>query len=104
MNFAIIGRNINLTESLLAHVERRVRSALSRLGKKISHAVVQLTGIYGSNSSLDKQCEVTAFLSPREKVVVKEIGRDFYTTINRALDRLERSIRLRINRAPARTR
>ncbi|MGH7926714.1 MAG: ribosome hibernation-promoting factor, HPF/YfiA family [Candidatus Binatia bacterium] len=100
MNFAIIGQNINLTESLLAHVERRIRCALGRFGKKIRHAAVQLTGLNGPNSRLDKQCKVTAFLSRGGKIIVKEISADFHTAINRALDRLERSIRLKIKGAP----
>jgi ribosomal subunit interface protein len=100
VNFAIIGRNINLTESLLAHVECRVRAALSRFGKKVRSAAVQLTGT-GPNSRLDKQCKVTAFLSRGEKLVVKEVGGDFYTMINRALERLERFIRLKIEPDPA---
>jgi ribosomal subunit interface protein len=98
MNFAVIGRNMSLTEPLLAHVERRLRSALGRFGKKIRHAAVQLTGISGPHSGFYPQCKVTAFLSPRGKVIVKEIGADFHTVINRALDKLERSVRLKLKR------
>lgn len=99
MKFAVIGRNINLTEPLLAHVERRLRSALRRFGKKIRHAAVQLTGISGPRRGFHPQCKVTAFLSPRGKVIVKEIASDFHTAINRALDRLESSVGLKLERA-----
>ncbi len=96
MNFAVIGRNINLTEPLLAHAERRLRSVLSQFGKKIRHAAVQLAGITGPRNGFYSQCKVTAFLSPRGKVIVQEIGADFHTAINRALDRLERSVRRKL--------
>ena len=98
MNFAVIGRNINLTELLLAHLERRLRSALRRFGKKIRHTAVQLAAFTGVRSGFYSQCKVTAFLSPRGKVIVQETGADFNSVINRALDRLERSVRLKLNR------
>jgi len=99
VNFAVVGRNINLTEPLLAHVERRLRSALRRFGKKIRHAAVQLTDISGTRSGFHPQCKVTAFLSPRGKVIVKAMASDFHTAINRALDRLESSVGLKLERA-----
>ncbi len=98
MNFAVIGRNINLTELLLAHLERCLRSALRRFGKKIRHTTVQLAAFTGVRSGFYSQCKVTAFLSPRGKVIVQETGPDFNSVINRALDRLERSVRLKLNR------
>jgi ribosomal subunit interface protein len=98
VNFAITGRNIKLTASLLAHVERRLRAALRRFGENVRHAAVQLTSMDGPRSGFNPQCKVTAFLSPRGRVVVKEIGADFHTAINRALDRLERSVRLKLKR------
>ena len=98
MNFAEIGRNINLTELLLAHLDRRLRSALRRFGKKIRHTAVQLAAFTGVRSGFYSQCKVTACLSPGGKVIVQETGADFHSVINRALDRLERSVRLKLNR------
>jgi ribosomal subunit interface protein len=98
VNFAITGRNIKLTAPLLGHVERRLRAALRRFGDTVRHAVVQLTCMDGPRSGFYPQCKVTAFLSPRGKVIVKEIGADFHTAINRALDKLERSVRLKLRR------
>lgn len=97
MNFAVIGTNINLTEPLLAHVERRLRSVLSQFGTKIRHAAVQLAGITGPRGGFYFQCKVTVFLAPRGLVIVKEIGADFHTAINQALDRLERAVRLKLS-------
>ena len=97
MNFAITGRNIKLTASLLARGTAIARRA-EAFGRKIRHAAVQLTCMDGPRSGFYPQCKVTAFLSPRGRVVVKEIGADFHTAINRALDRLEHSVRLKLKR------
>ena len=58
MKFGIQGRHIELTAALLAHVERRLRFALSRFGQKIRLAAVQLADLNGPRGGLDKQCRV----------------------------------------------
>lgn len=92
MKFGIRGRHIELTEALLAHVERRLRFALSRFGQKIRRVAVQLTDLNGPRGGLDKQCRVTVTLSPSGKLMVEAIDADLPTAIDRAADRLERSV------------
>ena len=92
MKFSIRGRHIGLTEALLAHVERRLRFALSRFGQKIRQVAVQLTDLNGPRGGVDKQCRVTATLSPSGRVMVEEIDAALHTAIDRAAERLERSV------------
>jgi putative sigma-54 modulation protein len=99
MKFGIRGRHIDLTELLLAHVERRLRFALSRFGQKIRQAAVQLTDLNGPRGGFDKQCKVTVTLSPSGKVIVMAIDADLHTAIDRAADRLERSVTRKLERA-----
>lgn len=92
MTFGIRGRGIELTEALLAHVERRLRSALRQFEQKIRQAAVQLADLHGPPDGLDKQCRVTVTLSPSGKVTAKAIETDLHTAIDRAADQLERSV------------
>ena len=92
MNFSIRGRHIELTPALLTHVERRLRFALSRFGQKIRQVAVQLLDLNGPPGRLDKQCRVTVTLSPSGKVMVGATDADLPTAIDRAADRLERSV------------
>ncbi len=98
MRIGIRGRHIELTEALLAHVERRLRFALSRFGQKIRLAAAQLADINGPRGGVDKQCKVTVTLSPSGKVMVEATDADLHTAIDRAADRLERSVTRELRR------
>jgi putative sigma-54 modulation protein len=92
MNFGIRARGIELTAALLGHVERHLRFAWKRFGQRIRHASVQLTDLNGPRGGLDKQCRVTVTLFPSGKVMVGATEADLSTAIDRAADRLERSV------------
>lgn len=98
MRFAIRGRHIQLTEATVGHVERRVRFGLSGFGPRIREAVVQLTDLNGPRGGLDKQCQITVTLSPSGKVRVKGTGTDLNSAIDRAADRVERSVTRELER------
>jgi hypothetical protein len=57
LKFGIRGLQIALTDALLAHVERRLRVALSRFGPRIREAAVKLTDLNGPRGGFDKQCQ-----------------------------------------------
>lgn len=92
MKLGIRGRHMVLTAPLLAHVERRLRFALSRFEQTIRQIAVQVTDLNGPRSGFDKQCRVTATLSPSGKVIVGAIDADLHRAIDRAADRLEHSV------------
>jgi putative sigma-54 modulation protein len=98
MKFGIRGRHMELTEALLAHVESRLRLAMSRFGQKIRQAAVQLKNLNGPHGRFDKQCKVTVTLFPSGKVIVKAVDADLHTAIDRAADRLERSVMRKLER------
>jgi len=98
MKFGIRGRGIELTEELLAHVERRLRPALSHFEQKIRQAAVQLADLNGPRGGLDKQCRVTVTLSPSGKVRAKGVDTDLHTAIDRAAEELERSVTRELER------
>jgi len=98
MKLGIQGRHIALTATLLAHVERRLRFALSRFGEKIRLAAAQLADINGPRGGVDKQCKVTVTLSPSGKVMAEATDADLHRAIDRAADRLERSVTRELRR------
>lgn len=87
-----------LTATLLAHVERRLRFALIRFEQKIRQIAVLVTDLNGRRGGLDKQCRVTVTLSPSGKVMVGATDADLHTAIDRAADRLERSVTRELER------
>ena len=90
-----------MTEALLAHVERRLRFALSRFGPKIRQAAVKLTDLNGPRGGLDKQCQITVTLSPSGKVRVEATAAALHTAIDLVFQRLERSVTRELERRRA---
>ena len=98
MRFGIRGRHVALTEAVLAHVESRVRFALSRFGPRIRQIAVKLTDLNGPRGGFDKQCRVTATLSPSGKVMVEGTDAYLHNAIDIASDRLDRSVTRELER------
>lgn len=98
MRVGIQGRHIELTAPLLAHVERRLRFALSRFEQRIRQVAVQVTDLNGPRGGLDKQCRVTVTLSPSGKVMVGATDANLHAAVDRAADRLERSVTRQLER------
>ncbi len=92
MELGIRGRHIALTATLLAHVERRLRFALSRFEQKIRQIAVRVTDLNGPRGGFDKQCRVTATLSPSGKVTVGATDADLHAAIDHAANRLKHSV------------
>lgn len=101
MRIGIRRRHVELTAALLDHVERRLRFALCRFGQKIRLAAVQLADLNGPHGGVDKQCKVTVTLSPSGKVMVEATDADLHSAIDRAADRVERSVTRELERRRA---
>ena len=104
MKFGIRGRHVELTEAVLGHVESRVRFALSRFGPRIRQIAVKLTDLNGPRGGFDKQCRVTATLSPSGKVMVEATAAYLHSAIDIASDRLDRSVTRELERRRERAR
>ena len=87
-----------LTEALLAHVERRLRLILTQFGQRIKQVAVRLTELHAQHRGLDKQCKVKATLFPSGNVMVTAVDPNLHTAIDRAADRLERSVTRELER------
>jgi ribosomal subunit interface protein len=98
MEFGIRGRHVDLTEALLAHVERRLRFWLSRFGPRIRRVAVKLTDLNGPRGGFDKRCQITVTLSPSGKVMVEATDADLHTAIDLASDRLQQSVTRELER------
>ncbi len=92
MQLQVRGRNIELTEALRAHVERRLQFALSRFGQRIGRVLVRLADVNGPRGGDDKSCHVDVNLFPSGKVLVEDLDADLYAAIDRAAERVGRSV------------
>jgi ribosomal subunit interface protein len=82
-------RNVEISESLRAHVERRLGYALARFGQRIARVIVRFSDVPGDGE--DKRCQIHVGLRSRS-ARVEDTDADPFTAVDRAAERLSRSI------------
>jgi ribosomal subunit interface protein len=98
MQIDIQARNFSLTDALRSHAERRVRFALTCCDDHIRRVVMRLSDINGPRGGTDKRCHLQVVLAGLPDVVVEDIEADLYVAIDRATDRVGRSVVRKIDR------
>ncbi len=81
-----------------AEVEDRIHAALSRFGQRIVTLDLYLSDENGPRGGVDKNCRLIAKLSPYGLLAVQDRDSDLSTLIDRAVERLARSVRRELER------
>jgi len=95
----IRGRDIYITESLRAHIERKLRFALDRFTGQIRGVRVMLADLNGPRGGIDKCCQLEISLEPSSKIVMEDRAANVYVAIDRLADKAGIYIARRIERA-----
>jgi putative sigma-54 modulation protein len=99
MQIGIQARGFTLTEALRAYCERKIRLALGSSSGKVRGALMRLTDENGPKGGIDKRCSIRVVLHEAPMVVVTQDETDLYFAIDRAADRMARTISRRLDRA-----
>jgi putative sigma-54 modulation protein len=86
-------------DALRAHVERRLRFALSRFGNRVGRVVVRIGRLNGDQGTNARSCHIETRLASFGTVAVKDGGTDLFAAIDRAAGRMERLIAHYVERA-----
>ena len=92
MTVNIQARNVEISESLRAHVTRRLLFALSRFGRQIQRVSVKFKDANGLRGGMDKNCCVDVCLHRSRRVRIEDLDSDLFAVIDRAADRAARSV------------
>jgi len=98
MHFDIRTQGFDLTAGLREHAERRLTFALDRARHDIGKVNMRLSDINGPRGGRDKRCLVRIAIPRAREVVVEDTDTDLYVAIDRAVDRIERSVSRRLER------
>ena len=92
MRITVRKQNVDLSETLNQHIERRMLFALGRFQRRIRRVTVRVCDINGPCGSVDKTCQVVVDLIPSGKIIVKDTDGDLYAAISRAVERVGRTV------------
>jgi len=79
------------SESLRAHIIRRIRFQVRRLGRVLSAVVVRFSDVNGPKGGVDKRCQVLLRGPGHRPVMIEELGADAYATADIAVERAARA-------------
>lgn len=86
-----------LTPALSEHTERRLRFALKHAADKVQRVTVRLADVNGPRGGVDKKCSVHIMLNGVPDIVSEDTEADMYMAINRAVDRVGRTVLRRMS-------
>ena len=91
MRVEIRERDVEVTEVLRAHVERRLGLALGRFGDRIGRVTVRLSGANGRTGEQATRCQIDVSLRP-QNVRAGDTDADLFAAVDNASNRVSRSV------------
>lgn len=98
MHIDVIARSFPLTDAMRAYVKRRLDFSLSVRSSHIKCVVVRLSDTNGPRGGNDKCCHVQVIVPGHADIVVQDTESDLYAAIDRATDRVSRTVARRMAR------
>ena len=91
MKIQIAKCEVDVTDVLRDHVERRLALALSRFADQIGRVIVRFSHADGDANGAHKRCQIEVALRPR-RLDVEDTDVDLFAAVNHATDRASRSV------------
>ncbi|MGB7624669.1 MAG: ribosome-associated translation inhibitor RaiA [Terriglobia bacterium] len=98
MQFEIHTKNIEISQPLRVHIERRLSFALERFAVRIARVCVRVGDLNGPKGGIDKRCRVAIVLAPSTMIVMEAQDSNIYVAIDRVADKAGRCIGRRLKR------
>lgn len=96
MKVDVHAQGFTLTDAITSHTERRLRFALKHAADQVQNVTVRLADINGPRGGVDKRCSIHVVLSGVPDIVTEDTEADMYIAINRAVDRVGRTVLRRV--------
>ena len=91
MQIRIRDDDVEVTDALRVHVERRLGIALGRFGDRIGRVMVRLSSAGVNAGGRVKRCQIDVGLRPI-KVQAGDVDADVFAAVDHASDRVSRSV------------
>jgi ribosomal subunit interface protein len=98
MRITVRAVRVEIGDDVRGCIERRLRFALGRFGRRVVSVRVRLEDLNGSRGGWDKRCSLSARLNGAPALRVEETHKDLYPAIDRAAGRLDRAVTKEITR------
>ena len=100
MQIHIHSDDFDLTDGLREHIVKRLAYSLNHGREVISRVVVRLADVNGPRGGVDKCCGIEVRLKGASTIAIDDTQADLYVAIDRAAERIGRTLDRRIARRP----
>jgi ribosomal subunit interface protein len=94
----VLGRQVEVDESVHAHIARRIDFSLGRLSPHILRVTVTIVDINGPRGGEDKACRIEVRLRAAGSVFAEDADASLYAAIDQAVGSVARSVARAVNR------
>lgn len=94
LSFYLTGQGVSITDELREHVARRLDFALGRFAERVERIEVKVEDVNG----VDKQCRIHVMLRGMPSVHVGQTAEVAYAAVDRAADRIGRTVARKLDR------
>ena len=98
MRIDIQARGFELTDGLRLHTERRLQFAIEWASDEVRTVKVRFSDINGPRGGHDKCCTIQIPIAGQRDVFVKDTEADLYVAIDRAANRIDRTLTRKLER------
>lgn len=98
MKLEIRGRDVQITETLRAYIERRLRFALDRFAVRIGKVRLRVADVNGSRGGVDKHCRLEIWLGRTSPINLESRASSIRAAIDSIARKVGRVIARRVNR------
>jgi ribosomal subunit interface protein len=98
MRIHVRSKQVEVDETVRAHIEHRIEMSLGRLSSRIQRVNAQIIDLNGPRGGRDKACRIELRLLPTGSIFVEDTDADLYVAVGRAADRAARSASRAIER------
>jgi len=104
MELTIKSQGLDLSDSLRAYAERRLRFSLGGFGPQLDGVELRLADVNGPRGGVDKRCAIKVMLRRCGVVFARAAGEDAYSTVDRAAARIRSAVVRALSRRRGRRR
>lgn len=98
MKLEVVARNIELTDTLSAYTQKRIKFALGTRFDQLKRIYVRLSDINGPRGGRDQRCQILITLPRLKDVLIEDTQSNLFVAIDRAVDRASRTVNRRLVR------
>ncbi len=92
-------KQVEVDEAARAYIVRRLQFSLGRFSRRVHCVTVQMVDLNGPRGGEDRACRIEIRLLPTGSVFVEDTDANFCTAVDRASDRIARSVSRAIKRS-----